>query len=102
MMTFVQGDRPLLKRTCLKNSDRSVIDLTGYTSAKLFYRIEGGALVEKTMTFLSPRTNGQVEYQFTAGEFLAGRFNGEIEIIDAAGRPFRQDPPIAATIRSKV
>jgi hypothetical protein len=102
MTTFVDGDRPLLKYTCRKNSDKSVIDLTGYTSAKLYYRIEGGDLQTKTMTFLSPRTNGQVEYQFLLGELVPGRFHGEIEIIDAAGRTFRQEPAIHFPVRSKV
>ena len=101
MRTFVEGDQPLLKRTCRKNADHTVIDLTGYQTAKLYYRIEGGAELERTMTFLTPRTNGEVEYQFVSGEMVEGKLNARIGLVDAAGRTFWQDPPIIANIAGR-
>ncbi|MCC7202439.1 MAG: BppU family phage baseplate upper protein [Nitrospirae bacterium] len=86
---FVAGDTgSKLKVTCKNDADNSIIDLTGAT-VKLKWKDSGGALQTKTMTVLTPATNGQAEYQFASGELFAGTMNFEVEITDAGSKVIR-------------
>ncbi len=97
---FVAGDTgSKLKVTCKNDSDSTVINLTGAT-VKLKWRGSGGTLQTKTMTILTPATNGQAEYQFLTGELFAGTMDFEVEITDSGGKVIRCLDLISEKVRA--
>ncbi len=97
---FVAGDTgSKLKVTCKNDADSSVINLTGST-VKLKWKDSGGTLQTKTMTVLTPATNGQAEYQFAANELYAGTVNFEVEITDSGGKIIRSLDVIVEKVRA--
>ena len=65
--------------TCKDSETKAVIDLTG-KAVQLRYKIDGAALVTKTMTVQTPATNGKAEYQFGASDLSVGTLQGEVRI----------------------
>lgn len=86
--------------TC-KDKAGVVIDLTG-TTVKLLYRIEGGALQTRTMTILSPATEGKVEYQFISTDLTEGVMVGAVEITDSGGKIVTETCTFKRVIRAKL
>lgn len=77
---FVSGDRGgKVVAVCRDNNTQLVIDLTSKT-AQLRYKIDGGALVTKTMTVQTPGTLGKAEYQFAAADLTPGTMEAEVRI----------------------
>lgn len=99
---FVAGDTGSVHGpvTC-KDKAGTVIDLTG-ASAKLIYRMDGGAKITKTMTVNSPTTDGKVQYQFLTGELVVGVMAGEVEITDSSGDVITELCVFTRRIRAKV
>lgn len=98
---FVAGDTgSKLIANCKNNEMKAVLDLTGAT-VKVKYRISGGALQTKSMSILSPATNGKAEYLFLAGELTSGYMQGEIEITDASGKVITSLDPFVLEVRAK-
>lgn len=99
---FVAGDTgSKLRVTCKNDADSSVIDLTGAT-VKLKWKDSSGTLQTRTMTLLTPATNGQAEYLFLPGELFAGTMDFEVEITDAGGKIIRCLDLIPEKVRSSL
>ena len=97
---FVANDTgSKLKVTCKNDADSTVIDLTGAT-VKLKWKNSSGILQTKTMTVLTPATNGQAEYQFLIGELFSGTMDFEVEITDSGGKITRCLDLIAEKVRA--
>lgn len=97
---FVAGDTgSKLRVTCKNDSDNTVIDLTDAT-VKLKWKDSSGTLQSKTMTIISPATNGIAEYQFASGELYSGTMSFEIEITDAGGKIIKSLDYIVERVRA--
>jgi hypothetical protein len=77
----VAGDSgSVLRVTCKNTATNAPLDLTG-KAVKLRFKLNGGSLVSRTMTVLTPQTNGQAEYQFAGAELsAAGTLECEVRI----------------------
>ncbi len=80
---LVAGDGTKITLTFVDRVTQQPIDLTGKT-AKLRYKINGGALQSRTMTPLNQTTNkGQAEYVLQAADLTAsGQMVGEGRVND--------------------
>ena len=91
-----------LEVTCKEDATGTVINLTGFTSAKLKYVIGDGALQTKTMTISATPTDGKATYKFLAGELSPGEFRGEVELVDGASFLVTSVNNIKLDIKAKV
>lgn len=99
MADFVAGDTgSKLEVTCQKNSDGSVINLTGST-VTLQWKDKAGVLVEKVMT-ITDAVNGIAEYQFAADELVAPLMHFQVKITDASGKVLHSLELIRETVRA--
>ena len=101
-VSYVAGDTGSLHGpvTC-KDKAGAVIDLTG-ASAKLLYRMDGGALQTKTMTVNAPETAGKVQYQFLTGELVEGVMQGEVEVTDSSSKIITELCVFTRNVRAKI
>ena len=97
---FVAGDTgSKLRVTCKNSSDLTAIDLTGAVVALKWRSSVSDAIVTKTMTLLSPNTDGKAEYQFGTSELEKGPMSFEVQITDAGGKVVRSLDLISETVR---
>lgn len=85
--------------TCKDSATKAVIDLTG-KAVQLRYRIDGGALITKTMTVQNPPTAGKAEYQFGANDLSAGTLAGEVRIQPGAADQLTSLDPFYLPVRA--
>lgn len=78
-VSLVVGDTGSTILATLKDAGTGFpVDLTGAAVA-LKYKIGSGSVVNKSMTVLTPATNGQVKYKFHTGDLSsAGTFTAQI------------------------
>jgi len=86
---YVQGDTgPQLRLTLTDEDTGTATDLTSAT-VKLHFKAAGAAsvLYTKTLSILSPPTNGIAVVNWTTGQldYPAGTYQGEIEITRGSG-----------------
>lgn len=82
-----QGDKgPPLVMT-LVNDKGEVVDTTALDSGRFLMRSreDNSVVIDNAISFLSPRTDGRVQYDWQANDtLLAGEFDAEIEVVDGA------------------
>lgn len=84
MLRLVAGDtESTLKITC-KDSDGTVINLTGAT-VRVYWRIANGNVQSRTMTIDASPATGIATYKFQSGDLIVGDLVGEIEIQFTSG-----------------
>ena len=98
---FVENDTGSVLLVTCKTKAGGIIDLTG-ASVALKYRIDGGTLQTKTMTINPPATAGIVQYQFLAGELIAGEMIEAVEITNSASKVISELCTVTHTIRGKL
>ncbi len=99
---FVQGDTgSKLEVTCKDNADDSAIDLTGATVRLKWIKKSDATTQSKTMTITSA-TTGVAEYQFAAGELVAGNMNFDVEITDSSSKVTTSLNPISVQVRGDI
>ena len=81
---LVTGDTgSILRITCKDNELGTAINLTGAT-VTLRWENASGTVTSKTMTIVTA-ASGICQYQFAAGEIIAGTMRFEVSITDASG-----------------
>ena len=96
MADFVAGDTGSVYRPTCKNSDGTIIDLTGMT-VTLSWIDSGGSKVARQMTIVDA-VNGVAEYKFQADELYAPSMQFEVMITDSQGEFVRNVDPLTEIV----
>lgn len=105
MFSFVEDDEASILEVTCKDRNGDPINLTTALAVKVFYRINGGALQNKTMTKDPDQvTNtGVARYQWLTGELSpAGQMVCEIEITDALNAQLTSNRTLTFLIRERI
>jgi len=98
--SFVAGDtNSVLTVTCKNSETGAPINLSGCT-VKLYYSMDGGTPVSKTMT-VTDAPNGICTYTFGALELVAGLMRAEVEVT-AGGKFVTSVEPFRFTVRPRL
>jgi hypothetical protein len=83
--TFVAGDTLTSIRVAIRDSKTgSKMALDGSHTAVISWSIDEAATVAKSMDVLTGSLDGNVEYQFLAGELVAGTMQIQVTITEIA------------------
>lgn len=82
-----QGDTdPSVRRRLISATDKQPIDLTDVTGKFFLMDVDGNLIVDGTVTFESPRTDGVFRYDWEAGDTDdAGDYTAEFQLTFLSG-----------------
>jgi hypothetical protein len=102
LFDFVAGDTNSVVRVTIVNKQtRVVVDLTGST-VNFIFSIGTGPTKSAVMTILSPATAGVCEYQFVAGDLVAGTMSAAIQVTFADTTILSQLDSFTFQVRAKL
>ena len=71
----------------VKDRDGSVVPTTDVATATLRWKVGSDVVAERAMTFVTPRSGGQVRYTTATGDLsTAGLYQLEVKIVFADGK----------------
>jgi hypothetical protein len=81
------GDIGNIITVTVKDRDGTIVNLTDATTATLRWKVGNAVVAEKVMTFVVPRTGGQVKYSTIALDLAtSGVYWLEVKIVFADGK----------------
>jgi len=80
---FMSGDTLSTIRVIITDAvTRLRIPLNGLFTAQIVFQIDVGPVISQAMTVLAGADDGIVEYQFQAGELVAGTMQAQVKITE--------------------
>lgn len=98
---LVEGDTGSVLQITCKDQNGNVIDLSGATVI-LKWRDQLNALQQQAMSIISPATNGQIKYQFGAGEIFPPAMYFSVKITDSSGGIVHSNCVVQVPVRSNI
>jgi len=92
-----------LEITAENDATGAAIDLTGFLSVQLRYKVDCSELQVKAMSIDADPTTGKASYKFLAGELLSGGlFTGEVRLTDGSGFVLTSLENIEETVKERL
>jgi hypothetical protein len=102
MIEIVQGDLPIIRRTCI-DLNGVAINLTSLSTALLRISVNEAPAVARSMTVNSPATAGVVQYQYiTADTPALGKIRMEVVLTFQDGTVITSPIEDDVVVRAKI